>query len=262
VEPKAVAAVTRRLRQATVELLDDLTADELAVEALPGWTVLDVFRHLADSDRRSVVGDYLLGLLPGRDPDEFERANDDNLERLRCEDRETVRRELAAWGGRLARIVGLTPGPVARVTVPTAFGRVPLVWIATLRPYDEWVHQWDVRQAVRRPEPPMDDQLRTLLAEFQLRALPAAPLRSVDHGDGVVEVRFRDADVPPWRFDLRRREFGAFVRAAPTVSVTADVPSWCLVAGARAGWRELEGIEVSGRDSEAAAAVLDVVRVV
>ncbi|MBW3659190.1 MAG: maleylpyruvate isomerase N-terminal domain-containing protein [Actinobacteria bacterium] len=261
-EPKDVAAAIRRLREGSLALLDGLTDAELTIEALPGWSVLDVFRHLATSDRGSVLGVHLLHFRPGRDFDAFERVNDDLVAEVRDEARGQVRDDLATWGSRLATITGLVPRPLAKVMIPTAFGRVPLSWMGGLRLYDEWVHQRDVTQALGRPDPPMDDRLRGLLAEFQLRALPGGPLRQVDHRDGVVELRFRDVDRTPWRFDLRRHEFGAFVRAAPTVSVVADVPSWCLLAGARRSWRELPGIEVTGRDEAAAAALLDVVRVV
>lgn len=261
-EPKDVAAAIRRLRDGSLALLDGLTDAELTVEALPGWSVLDVFRHLATSDRGSVLGVHLLHFRPGRDFDAFERVNDDLVEGVRDEARDEVREELATWGSRLATITGLVPGPVARITIPTAFGRVPLSWMGGLRLYDEWVHQWDVTRAVGRPDPAMDDRLRDLLAEFQLRALPAGPLRTLERRDGVVEVRFRDVDRAPWRFDLGRREFGGFVRSAPTVSVVSDVPSWCLLAAARRSWRDLPGIEVSGRDEAAAAAFLDVVRIV
>lgn len=260
-DPKDVAGAIRRLRAASLTLLDGLADAELTVEALPGWSVLDVFRHLADSDRRTVLGGHLLQFLPGKDLDAFERVNDGHVEEYRA-DRRAVRDDLATWGPRLATVVGLVPARVARLTVPTAFGRVPLSWMGGLRLYDEWVHQWDVLQALDRDDPPMDDQLRDLLAEFQLRALPAGPLRGIDRRDGVIEVRLRDVPRPAWRFDLRRREFGGFVRAAPTVSVVADVPSWCLLAAARQGWRDLPAIEVTGRDQAAAAALLDVVRVV
>lgn len=261
-EPRDVAGAIRDLRERSLALFDGLSGAELTVEALPGWTVLDVFRHLATSDHRTVVGGHLLHFLPGRDVDAFERVNDEHVEELRAEDRRAVREELATWGPRLATVTGLVPRPLARLRIPTAFGRVPLAWMGGLRLYDEWVHQWDVTQALDREDPPMDARLRALLAEFHLRALPARPLLGIERRDGVVEVRFRDVDRSPWRFDLRRREFGEFVRFAPTVSVVADVPSWCLVAGARRDWRELAGIEVSGRDGPAAGALLDLVRVV
>ncbi len=234
--PKDIGPAISRLRGGTLLLFDRLDDDQLELEALPGWTVADVFRHLADSDRGAVLGGHLLEFLPGKDLDEFERHNDDNLERLRERDRATLRRELEVWGRRLARVVSLVPGPAARLPVPTAFGRLPLGWVAGLRLYDEWVHRWDVAEALDEPEPPMDLPLHDLLAEFQLRALPAGPLREVRR-DGVVEVRVVDG--PVWRFDLARHRFGAHVAAAPTATIRVDVPALCLVAGARVPWRDL-----------------------
>ena len=56
-----IAAVIRRLRGATLLRFDSLSDVDLEREALPDWTVADVFRHLADSDRGSVLGAHLLG---------------------------------------------------------------------------------------------------------------------------------------------------------------------------------------------------------
>jgi uncharacterized protein (TIGR03083 family) len=262
VHPSDIATTIRRLRAASIDLFDDLSETELEVEALPGWTVLDVFRHLADSDRGSVLGVHLRQFLPGKDLDAFERINDAELERLRQVGRAEVREELQRWGSRLATVVGVVPPVVGRVPLPTAFGRVPVAWMGALRPYDEWVHQWDVTHALGRDEPPMDPAARSILAEFHLRALPARPLRELTHDRGVVELVFRDAGVPAWRFDLAGQRFGAAVPAAPTVTVTSDVPSWCLVAADRTPWRDLDGVTVEGQDVAAATALLDVVRVV
>ena len=260
--PRELAAAISRLRGGSLLTFDRLTDDQLELEALPGWTVADVFRHLADSDRASVLGGHLLEFLPGRDLDTFEDHNDANLARLRGRDRATLRRELEVWGRRLARMVRVVPRPLARVVLPTAFGRVPLGWVAGLRLYDEWVHRWDVARAIGDPEPPMDLPLRDLLAEFQLRALPAGTLDDVA-ADGVVEVQVTDG--PVWRFDLARHRFGAHVRAAATATVRLDVAAFCLVAGDRVSWRTLADdgrIRVDDDDQGSGAALLDACRVV
>lgn len=260
--PRELGPAISRLRGGTLLALDRLTDEQLEVEALPGWTVADTFRHLASTDRRSVLAGHLLEFLPGKDLDAFERRNDDHLARLRDRDRATLRHELEVWGRRLSRLVQLVPGPIARVPVPTAFGRVPLGWIAGLRLYDEWVHRWDVARALGDEEPPMDLPLHDLLAEFQLRALPAGPLRDLDH-EGVVEVQVPEG--PVWRFDLAHHRFGAHVAAAPTAHVRLDVPAFCLVAADRVPWRDLEAqgrIEVDDDGTGSAAALLDVCRVV
>ena len=260
--PRDIGPAISRLRGGSLLLFDRLTDEQLELEALPGWTVADVFRHLADSDRGAVLGGHLLEFLPGKDLDEFERHNDANLARLRERDRATLRHELEVWGRRLSRVVGLVPAPVARVPVPTAFGRLPMGWVACLRLYDEWVHRWDVARVIDDPEPPMDLPLHDLLAEFQLRALPAGPLHEVRR-DAVVEIQVVDG--PVWRFDLARHRFGAHVAAAPTATVRVDVPALCLVAGDRVPWRELadEGrIDVDDDAEGAAATVLDACRVV
>lgn len=260
--PKDLSAAISRLRGGSLLTFDRLTDDQLERPALPGWTVADVFRHLADSDRASVLGGHLLEFLPHKDLDTFEDHNDANLARLRGRDRATLRRELEVWGRRLARTVRLMPGPLARVVVPTAFGRVPLGWLAGLRLYDEWVHRWDVAQAIGDPEPPMDLPLQDLLAEFQLRALPAGVLDGIGV-DGVVEVQVVEG--PVWRFDLARHRFGAHLRAAPTATVRLDVGAFCLVAANRVPWRSLAAQQRIVLDDDArgsGAAVLDACRVV
>lgn len=261
--PRDLAPAITRLRGASLLTFDRLGDDQLAVEALPGWTVADVFRHLADSDRGSVLGGHLLEFLPGKDLDAFEDHNDANLERLRQRDRATLRRELEVWGRRLARVVGLVPTSMARVTVPTAFGRLPMGWLAGLRLYDEWVHQWDVARALGEDdEPPMDVPLQGLLAEFQLRALPAGSLGDVPQ-DGVVEVDV--AHGPRWRFDLGRHRFGANVGATPTATVRLDVAAFQLVAADRVPWRDLAAssrLELDDDDQGSGAALLDACRVV
>ncbi len=259
--PREIALAITRLRGGSLLTFDRLTDAQFEQPALPGWTVADVFRHLADSDRGVVLVGHLREFLPGKDLDTFEVHNDENLARLRTVDRATLRRELEVWGRRLARVVALLPAPAARLNVPTAFGRLPLGWMACLRLYDEWVHQWDVAQAIGEPEPPMDLPLRALLAEFQLRALPAGPLSRVT-ADGVVEVEVVDGAT--WRFDLSSKRFGPHVRAEPTARVRLDAPAFCLVAADRVPWRELDQSRLAVDDDEAgsAAALLSACRVV
>lgn len=261
--PGDISAAVRRQRAATLVMFDALSEEALEAEALPGWTVADVFRHLADSDRASVLGYHLLNFLPSKDLDDFERVNDRNLVRLRAADRATLRRELEVWGGRLATVIGLVPRFVSRLPVPSAFGRLPLAWFGGLRLYDEWVHRWDVAMALGQTDPLMDQAVRDLLAEFQLRALPAGPLLHADLPAGVVEVRIDAGQV--WRFDLVRRQFGAHVLSRPTVTIHLGVPDFCLIAADRIPWREIEEagrLKIESDDRSAAEAILDRVRVV
>lgn len=258
-----VAAVIRRLRGATLLRFDALSDADMELPALPDWTVEDVFRHLADSDRGSVLGGHLLEFLPSKDLDEFEKTNDVNLARLRGVGRTRLRHELEVWGQRLARVVGVMPNGVARRRVSLSFGRVPLTWMGCLRPYDEWVHNWDIAQVTGDVEPPMEPALRDLLAWFQLRALPADALLQVGVRDAVVEVAVDDG--PTWRFDLASGAFGPDLATTPTARVELDAAAFCLVAGDRVPWRTLEAdgrIRVDDDDTGAAAAVLDAVRVV
>lgn len=272
-DPRTIAEVAGRLRTRSVALLDSLSDEQLAAPALParrpggsGWSVADVFRHLAESDRRSVLGYHLLEFLPSQDETAFEDANDEALERLRGADRTQLREELITWGRRLQRVIRLTPRVVARRTVPTMFGRVSLAWFSMLRVYDEWVHEDDVRRALQLPPRTPGATARGLLAEFHLRALPAGPLREIPQTDAVVEVSFPDVLTgPDWRFDLRARQFGVAVTAEPTARIETDVPTWCRIAADRIEWRQAESdraLRIEGDDREAAEAILGRVRVV
>ncbi|MBW3578828.1 MAG: maleylpyruvate isomerase N-terminal domain-containing protein [Actinobacteria bacterium] len=265
-QPDEIAGAAARLRQDTVALLDDLATEQLDQEALPGWSVADVFRHLAERDRSIVLGKHLLDFLPGASPTDLQRGNDRALQRLRGASRYQLREELQVWGRRLQRLVGAVPRPLARLQIPTMFGTVSIGWFATTRLYDEWVHQDDVHRVVGGDQPPMDRRLRELLAHFHLAALPAQPLRSVATGDGVVEVTFTDAPRrPTWRFDLGERRFGPRVTAEPTVHIRCDVATWCLIAADRIEWEDAESggdLRLDGDDRAAATAVLDAVRVV
>ena len=262
--PRHIAAVAERLRAQTIALLDELSDDDLEVEALPRWSVADVFAHLATADRDVVVGRHLLDFLPSRG-DTMEASNDVAIQRLQGASREVLRRDLDRWGRWLRRVVQLSPAPLSRVQIPTMFGRVSLAWFAALRPYDEWVHQDDIRRALGRGRAQLDDELRELFAEFQMRALPALPLQRVDRRPDVIEIDL--ADVPewtPWRFDLETRQFGTEVSAQPTARVTTDIGTFTLLAADRVAWREAQNdglLEVTG-DGDAAATLLDVVRVV
>jgi uncharacterized protein (TIGR03083 family) len=272
--PAELADVVARLRAESSATLARLTDADLATPALPGWSVGDVYRHLASLDRSTVTGQLLVNFLPGRQAEGLEPINDTLVEGLRGLSTEELQRELEVWGRRFVRLVRGLPGPLARVRVPSAFGTVPVIWLGTLRAYDEWVHQADVAAALGRPEPAMDAPTRDLLAWFQRRALPAEALRRVEHDRGVVELDVRDAIGPSWRIDLARRQFGAHVEAAPTVRVRLGITAFCLLAADRQNWRSLEAhgrIEIlpptsavgalSSDDRVAAEALLDAVRV-
>jgi uncharacterized protein (TIGR03083 family) len=273
--PGQLADVVARLRADSSATLARLTDEELAVEALPGWSVADVYRHLAASDRSAVTGQLLVHLLPGRRAEDLEPVNDRLVAALRDQPRAQLERDLERWGRRFVRLLRTVPAPLAGLRVPSSFGTVPLVWLGALRVYDEWVHQADVARALGRPEPAMDAATRDLLGWFQRRAFPAEALGRLGHREGVVQLELRDATGPTWRFDLAARRYGAHVAALPTVRVRVGVAALCLVAADRRPWPELEAegrVEVlppegqaaplDARQRAAAVALLDAVRVV
>lgn len=267
--PRDIAAAARTLRAASCELFDRLDAEQRATEVLPGWSAADVFRHLAEADRAVVLLTGLRHYLPKVTIRGMERRNDDGLERLRALPDEQLRRELEDWGRRLAAIIGATPGFVTRVKLPTVYGRVGLDWFAALRVYDEWVHQWDVHQALdlapEHGDPGADETTRAVIAEFLYRELPARGLRDGLSVDGVVQVKLTGSGgVPAWRFDLTARRSGPDVINDPTVSITCDTLTWLLIRSERLDWRDVErdgDLLVEGPARAAAEALLAVVPV-
>jgi hypothetical protein len=263
--PRDVAALAARLRATSCTWFDRLHAAALARPAVAGWSVRDVFVHLATFDRAAVTGRLAPSLLGASRPEELEPFADHLVAEGRGIDDEQLRRDLRVWGARLRRLVAALPGRLGTVAVPSSFGPVPLVWLSCLRVYDEWVHQVDVARALGDPEPVMDAPTRAALAWFQRRALPVTALPAIGPRSGVVAVTVRDAPGPTWRIDLGGRRFGALVAAAPTVEVAFTTAAWCLVAADRDRWAALEEqgtIDIVGEDRPAAAALLDAIRVV
>lgn len=261
-QPKALSAAMVVLRHGSLELFDALSDEDLEVQALPDWTVADVFRHLADSDRGSVLGKHLLEFLPGKDLFvDFQAKNDANLTRLRTRGRNELRDELATWGRRMATIVRRVPARAGAITIPTAFGKLPISWMAGLRLYDEWVHQWDIARALGRPDPAMAPDLAALLGPWQLAAFEADVLTKASH-PGVVEVSFADA-VASAVYDLGASP-PATTHAKATAHLTTDAATWSLLAAERISVDALfadDLVKVEG-DEAAARALLNLVRVV
>ncbi len=263
-EPQSVSRAILAQRTQTLRLLDTLDEAQLAMPALPRWSVADVFRHLADSDRGSVLGKHLLEFLPGKDLEgHFQEVNDANLDRLRLRGTNELRAELETWGRRLARIIGLVPATIGAIRIPTGFGKVPLVWMGGLRLYDEWVHRWDVAEALRLERPTMEPALASILGAWHLVALEADGLAKTE-GQGIVELAFDDATAKA-KYDLatHARVSGTDTREVAAHVVT-DVASFSLLAADRLAVDDLFAdakVKVDG-DEDAARRLLQIVRVV
>lgn len=263
-EPQSVSRAIVAQRTQTLRLFDQLDEAQLNAPALPRWSVADVFRHLADSDRGAVRGKHLLEFLPGRDMEgAFQGVNDANLARLRARGTNELRSELEVWGRRLAKVVGIVPSMIAAIRIPTGFGKVPLVWMGALRLYDEFVHRWDLAQALRLEQPVMEPALAAILAPFHLIGLEADALERTA-GTGVVELAFDDAS------DRARYDLASHTRLAANdprgtdAHVVTDVASLCLLAANRVTVDDLFAdakVKVDG-DEDAARRLLTIVRVV
>jgi uncharacterized protein (TIGR03083 family) len=128
-------------------------ADWEAGTACPGWTVRDQLSHLIGIERA------LLGEAPpawsaplgDHVRNEFAAANEPWVAVRRTRSGEAVRAEFVAVNGRrLVVLDALAEEDWARVG-PSVVGDVAYAEFLRVRVFDSWVHEQDVRLALRRP---------------------------------------------------------------------------------------------------------------
>jgi uncharacterized protein (TIGR03083 family) len=167
-------------RRHCLELLAELEpADWSAPTACPGWSVHDLVAHL--------VHDHLRRLSGGRDrygtfepvpdaelPPLVHRANQEFVEAARGLSPQVLSSMLASFGPQLdAYWAGCDLAALSKLSVSWAAPDAPApLWLDIAREYTEfWVHQQQLRDAVRRPGG-TDPELLTPVVDTFLRALP------------------------------------------------------------------------------------------
>lgn len=243
-----VIAWVRAQRARTIALLEDLPEKEWERPVVPGWRVREVAAHLVSTDEAALTGRLLALGLRKVEVGDIEAWNETQVARWAERPIPALLHGLASWGRRLALTLAVTPGPAARVRLPTPFGRVSPLWLGMARVYGEWVHLEDVRRALGLPG---DDSPQALepVARHLLAGIPVQTLPRVPPGvAGAVTLAFTDVDLPGAGYDLGERRFG-FAVAGGDARVEGTAAALVMIAARRDPWREAESdgaITISG----------------
>jgi uncharacterized protein (TIGR03083 family) len=176
------------------EVCWELSGTEWALPTeCPGWDVKDQLSHLIGIER-AIMGD------PAPDWDEplgehvkneFAATNEPFVAVRRAAPGATVRAEFVqVTTARLAQLDALTADDWAVVGY-SPMGQVPYVEFMTVRVFDSWVHEQDVRRALDRPGGDGNAASEISLDHVQ-RAMPFVVAKKAGCGDGTA-VRFEIA---------------------------------------------------------------------
>jgi hypothetical protein len=170
---------------------------------------------------------------------------------------------LEKWSRRLERLARVVPSALGRPAVITPFGKVSLLWLTSLRVYDEWIHDEDIRRALGRPSDDAPSSVRPV-ARMIDAGIPVQTTIKIPKGRlGRVALAFDDADVPQLGLDLGERAFGFGVSGSDAL-VTGRTAAIAMVAAHRDPWREAEasgGLKIEG-DRQVAEVLLDALTLV
>jgi uncharacterized protein (TIGR03083 family) len=208
-------------------LLDNVRSQEWDASTAAGWTVQELVGHLLAGV--SYIN-WQLGLLPA-DPGGEELVWLPRSEAVIAGQRENEpTRTVQEWRAQadvLHRYLASAARHELGVTVPWFGHDTPLRVVAVIHAFETWVHAEDVRQATgRQPEPPAPADLESmsrLAAQLLGAALSASPTargrtaRLALTGAGGGEL-----SIPPGQ-----------PAAAPEVTLTADVVTFCRLIGGR-----------------------------
>jgi uncharacterized protein (TIGR03083 family) len=255
-----IVRAIRRERRRTMALLRALPTDEFDVPtALPGWRIREIVAHLVTTDRASILGLNLFGVLTSTD--RVERWNDRQVVGWASRPAADLLAGLEAWGARFARFASLVPAPLYRLRLPTMYGPAPGGLLLWARAFDEWVHRQDIRRALGRPDE--DVEVRDA-AEVVFLATAAGMPRWEDAGTGRVEVSLTGAAMAPWVFDLGALRAGPASGRPADARIEVPAPAFVMAASGRDWFRALRerGVLVVDGDEGAAERLLSRIRVV
>ncbi len=248
-------------RARTIALLRGISDADWERIIVPRWRVREVAGHLVSSDEGTLTGRVLTVGLSRRGDEamsKIEMWNDKQAARWADRPIREILRGLDTWARRIERLSTTIPRRLAGAAVPTPFGRVSLLWLASLRIYDEWVHMEDVRRVFGMPAddapPSVLPIARQIHAGIPVQTFPRVP----DAASGRVELAYSDIDRPSLRLDLGLRRFGYGIESTDAL-ITAPTAALAMVAARRDPWQDAEAagaIKVEG-DRRAADTFLD-----
>lgn len=251
----------RDQRARTLTLLRSISERDWERIIVPRWRVREVAGHLVSSDEATLTG-RVLGVGFSRTGDvalsKLEVWNDKQAGRWADRPIGEILKGLEKWARRIEGLARAIPARLAGTAMPTPFGKVSLVWLASLRIYDEWVHMEDIRRVFGMAP---DDVPSTILpiahqihAGIPVQTFPRVPTDA----SGRVTIALSDIDLPPLGLDLGLRRFGYGLEATEA-RITAPAAAFAMVAARRDPWQDAEAagaMKVEG-DRQAADAFLE-----
>lgn len=256
-----VLAAVHDQRERTLAFLRTFSEADWERIIVPRWRLREVAGHLVSSDEGTLTGRVLtVGFTKRGDValSKIEVWNDKQAARWADRPIPEILRGLEVWARRIERLANAIPARLAGSAVPTPFGRVSLVWLASLRIYDEWIHMEDVRRVFGLPADDAPASVRPigrqLFAGIPVQTFP----RVEEKASGRVGLELTDVDLPVLGMDLGLRRFGYGVEASDA-RITAPTSALAMVAARRDPWQDAEAagaIKVEG-DRTAADAFLE-----
>ena len=256
-----VIAGVRAQRDRTIELLRDLPAADWEREIVPRWRVREVAGHLVASDEGVLTGRIATAGFTKRGDlalSKIEVWNDKQAARWADRPIPEILKGLDVWARRIERLSKVVPSFVSRPALPTPFGRVSLLWLTSVRIYDEWVHNEDMRRVFAMPSDDAPSVVKPVARQIHA-GIPVQTLPRVhDNAKGRVVLAFEDVQLPLMGVDLGARTFGYGVETADA-RVTGRAGTITMIAARRDAWRDVErtgGLKIEG-DRTAAESFLE-----
>ncbi len=261
-----IVSALRAQRARTMELLRGASEAEWETIVVPRWRLREVAAHLVTTDEGAITGrSFTTGFSRSATKSiaKVEVWNDKQVVRWADRPIPEILEGLEKWSRRFERLVRMIPAPVGKPAFITPFGKVSLTWLFGLRVYDEWIHDEDIRRALKRPSDDAPASVRPV-ARVLIAGLPVQSTERVA-GDakGRVALVFEDVDYPPLGFDLAGRRFGYGIEGGDA-RVTGRTATLAMISARRDAWRDVEavgGLKVEG-DRTAAAGILDALQLV
>jgi uncharacterized protein (TIGR03083 family) len=261
-----VTAAMHAQRERTLALLRSIPEADWERIVVPRWRLREVAAHLVTTDEGALTGRLLTAGF-NRRPDEavtkIEAWNDRQVGRWADRPIPELLRGLEKWARRMERLAGFVPTRIARRPVPGPLGKVSLIWLASLRVYDEWIHLEDVRRAYDLPSDDAPASIRPVARQL----VAGIPLQSAgrfpEGASGRVALAISDGDVPVLGFDFGMRRYGLGIEG-DDARVTGPTTAVAMIAARRDAWRDAESagqLKVEG-DRKAAEAFLDAMQLV
>ena len=252
-----LVAALRSQRERTMELLRGASEEAWEKEVVPRWRLREVAAHLVTTDEGTLTGRvFSAGMTRTADQamiSNIEAWNDRQVGRWADRPVDEILAGLEKWSKRIERLARVVPSVLGRPPIITPFGRVSLLWLTSLRVYDEWIHDEDIRRALEMPSDDAPTVVKPVARQIQA-GIPVQTLPRVrDGAKGRVVLSFDDVQLPVLGVDLGAKTFGYGVETADA-RITANSAKLAMVCARRDAWRDAETSGALKIEGERAAA--------